>query len=227
MPRPNLLLLAAVLLASCSGSTPARSAAENLSSSVNASASATSPAAPAASAVTDPSYRLSSGDTIAITIFDEPELASTQTIARTGEIRIPLIGEITLTGKSVREAEHALEAAYRDGEYLKSPVATLTVTSYFPREVAVLGAVRSPGTVLFPRDVTSLDIVEVITRVGGFIPISKSDAVTITRRDADGKETVTTVDLENTISGRRKAGRESADIVIYPGDRIWVPERLF
>ncbi len=91
----------------------------------------------------------------------------------------------------------------------------------------MLGAVRSPGTVLFPRDVTTLDIVEVITRVGGFTAVSKSDAVTITRRESDGKETVLTVDLENTITGRRRAGRDRADILIHPGDRIWVPERLF
>lgn len=184
------------------------------------------PPAPAA-AVTDPSYRLSVGDTIAITIFDEPELATTQTIARTGEVRIPLVGEITLTGRTVREAERALESAYQKDEYLNSPVVSLAVAAYFPREVSVLGAVRSPGTVLFPRDATTLDIVEVITRVGGFIPVSKSDAVTITRRDSEGRETVTTVDLENTITGRRRAGRESADVVILPGDRIWVPERLF
>ena len=183
--------------------------------------------ATAQTAVTDPSYRLSAGDTVAISIFGEPELAATQTIARTGEVRIPLIGEITLTGKSVRDAERALESAYRDGEFLKAPVATLSVVSYFPREVSVLGAVRSPGTVLFPRDVTTLDIVEVITRVGGFIPVSKSDAVTITRRNADGRETVTVVNLENTMGGRRQAGRESADFIIYPGDRIWVPERIF
>lgn len=178
-------------------------------------------------AATDPGYRLSAGDTVAITIYDEPELATTQTIARTGEVRLPLIGEIVLTGKNVREAERALEATYQQQEFLKAPVVTVAVTGYFPREVSVLGAVRSPGTVLFPRDVTTLDIVEVITRVGGFVPVSKSDAVTITRRAADGTESVTTVDLENTITGRRKAGRERADVVIYPGDRIWVPERLF
>lgn len=214
MPRSRLTFLVALFFTSCVVLCPAQDADKK-------------PSALAESAVTDPSYRLSVGDTIAITIFEEPELAATQTIARTGEVRIPLIGEITLTGKSVREAERALESAYRDGEYLKAPVATLAVTAYFPREVSVLGAVRAPGTVLFPRDATTLDIVEVITRVGGFIPVSKSDAVTITRRDAHGKETVITVDLENTITGRRHAGRETADIVIFPGDRIWVPERLF
>jgi len=178
-------------------------------------------------ATTDPSYRLSPGDTVSISVFGESDLSASQTIARSGEVRLALIGEIILAGKNVREAEHAIEGTYRDRQFLRTPVVTLTVTSYFPREISVLGAVRTPGTVVFPRDVTSLDIVEVITRVGGFLPISKSDAVTITHRSADGKETVTTVDLENTITGRRQAGRERADLSIYPGDRIWVPERLF
>ena len=176
---------------------------------------------------TDPSYLLSAGDTIALSVYDEPDLATTQTIAHSGEVRLPLIGDIILSGKSVREAEQIIESTYIKRQFLKTPVVSLVVTAYFPREVSVLGAVRAPGTVVFPRDVTSLDIVDVITRVGGFLPISKSDAVTVTHRTPDGKETVTTVDLESTITGRHQAGRDRADLAIYPGDRIWVPERLF
>jgi polysaccharide export outer membrane protein len=183
--------------------------------------------APAAPAPTDPSYHLSPGDTVAISFYGEADLNATQTIARTGEVRLSLIGEIILSGKTVREAERLLEKTYQDRQFLRTPVVSLAVTAYFPREISVLGAVRTPGTVVFPRDVTSLDIVDVLTRVGGFLPISKSDAVTITHRAPDGKETVTTVDLENTITGRRQAGRDRADLPVYPGDRIWVPERLF
>jgi polysaccharide export outer membrane protein len=190
-------------------------------------AATTAPAVASAPGSTDPNYRLSVGDTVTIAIYDEPELAASQTIDRSGEVRLPLIGGIILTGKSVREAERMIEESYRKREFLKAPVVNLVVSSYFPREVSVLGAVRSPGTVLFPRDVTSLDIVDVITRVGGFIPVSKSDAVTLTRRNEDGKETVTTVNLEDAIGGRRKAGRDRVEILVYPGDRIWVPERLF
>ena len=186
------------------------------------------PAAPSvASVATDPSYHLSPGDTVSITVYNEPDLAITQTLGHAGEMRLYLIGEITLGGKTVSEAEDALEKTYRDRQLLKDPVVILSVTAYFPREVSVLGAVRLPGTVVFPRDVTSLDIVDVITRVGGFLPISKSDAVTITHRTPEGKEVVTIVDLENTITGRHQAGEDRANLPIYPGDRIWVPERLF
>ena len=185
----------------------------------------TSPAG--APATTDPSYHLSPGDTISMSVYGESDLLTTQTIARSGEVRLPLIGDIILGGKTVREAEQTLETTYVQREFLRTPVVNLVVVSYFPHEVSVLGAVRMPGTVVFTRDVTSLDIVEVITRVGGFLPISKSDAVTITHRTPEGKETVVTVDLEIAMTGRHRAGRDRADLAIYPGDRIWVPERLF
>lgn len=194
---------------------------------MTAAAAESSSAPDSAPAATDPGYRLSAGDIVQIAVYNEPDLAATQTIARSGEMRLPLIGEIILAGKSVREAERAIENTYKERKFLKAPVVNITITAYFPREVSVLGSVRSPGTVVFPRDSTTLDIVEVITRVGGFLPVSKSNAVTITRRADDGKETITTVDLEKALSGRRQPGRESANVPIYPGDRIWVPERLF
>ncbi|AHF92585.1 sugar transporter [Opitutaceae bacterium TAV5] len=211
MPRRFLFLLAALLPVAA----------------MTAAAAESSSAPDSAPAATDPGYRLSAGDIVQIAVYNEPDLAATQTIARSGEMRLPLIGEIILAGKSVREAERAIENTYKERKFLKAPVVNITITAYFPREVSVLGSVRSPGTVVFPRDSTTLDIVEVITRVGGFLPVSKSNAVTITRRADDGKETITTVDLEKALSGRRQPGRESANVPIYPGDRIWVPERLF
>jgi len=188
---------------------------------------ATTPAKAPSSTTTDPNYRLNAGDTIGMSIFEEPDLAASQVIARSGEVRLPLIGEVKLIGKSVREAERLLESTYVKRQFLRDPVVNIVVTAYFPREISVLGAVRSPGPVVFPNDVSSLDIVEVLTRVGGFLPISKSDAVTITHRTPEGTETVVTVNLEDIMSGRHQSGKGRANMPIYPGDRIWVPERLF
>lgn len=156
------------------------------------------------------------------------DLSDSQTISRNGDVRLPLIkDEITLAGKTVREAERFLENLYRDKKLLKAPVVSLKVASYYPRSVSVLGAVVNPGTVQFPPDTVSLDIVEVITRVGGFRPAANSDSVTLTRRGPDGKETTQPLDLRNIISGRRKAGKDRVEFPVFPGDRIWVPESLF
>lgn len=176
---------------------------------------------------TDPSYKLTAGDSVAVNVYGEPDMSASQRVDNNGKLRLPMIGEIKLSGMSVREAEDSLEKLYRERELLKAPLVTLVVSNYALREVSVLGAVRSPGNFQFPKETTSLDIADLITRLGGFTPTAKSDAVSVIRRKPDGKEEVTTVDVERMISGRRRGDTSRRDFAVYPGDRIWVPERLF
>jgi polysaccharide biosynthesis/export protein len=184
--------------------------------------------APAQSAGdTDPSYRLAPGDSVAVNIYAEPEMSASQRMDVSGILRLPMIGEIKLGGLSVREAEKTLEKLYRDRELLKAPLVSISVSNYALREVSVLGAVRSPGNFQFPKETTSLDIADLITRLGGFTPTAKSDAVSVIRRKPDGREEVTTVDVERMISGRRRGDSSRREFAVYPGDRVWVPERLF
>lgn len=191
-------------------------------------AAPTTPAAPLPSAgETDPSYRLTVGDSVAVNVYGEPEMSASQRLDSTGILRLPMVGEIKLGGMSVREAEESLEKIYQQRELLKMPLVTIAVSNYALREVSVLGAVRSPGNFQFPIETTSLDIADLITRLGGFTPTAKSDAVSVIRRKPDGKEEVTTVDVERMISGRRRGDSSRRDFAVFPGDRIWVPERLF
>lgn len=189
------------------------------------------PAAPAtampAANDTDPSYRLAPGDSVSVNVYAEPDMSASQRLDNNGVLRLPMIGEIKLGGMSVREAENSLEQLYQQRELLKSPLVTLAVSNYALREVSVLGAVRSPGNFQFPKETTSLDIADLITRLGGFSSTAKSDAVSVIRRKPDGSEEVTTVDVERMISGRRRGDASRREFAVYPGDRIWVPERLF
>jgi polysaccharide export outer membrane protein len=176
---------------------------------------------------TDPSYRLTAGDSVSVSVYGEGDMSASQRLDSTGVLRLPMIGEVKVGGLSVREAEGTLEKLYRERELLKSPLVTIAVNNYALREVSVLGAVRSPGNFQFPKETTSLDIADLITRLGGFTPTAKSDAVSVIRKKADGSEEVTTVDVERMISGRRRGDSSRRDFAVYPGDRIWVPERLF
>ena len=104
--------------------------------------SAPAPVAPPTStAETDPSYRLTPGDSISVNVYAEPEMSAAQRMDVNGVVRLPLIGEIKLGGKSVREAEKTLENLYRQRELLKAPLVSIVVSNYALREVSVLGAV--------------------------------------------------------------------------------------
>ena len=197
-------------------------AAESESKSDSPKADSASPAV-----ATNPSYQLATSDQINVSVFGEPDLTGSQKIDAKGCIRLGLIGEIEVAFKTVRDAEHYIEQLYVEKRLLKKPMVTITVQSYVIREVSLIGAIRTPGKMIFPPEKTSLDIVEVITRAGGFLPTAKSDSVKITRVEADGRETTTEINVEAMMFRRNSSSTALKEFAILPGDRIWVPERLF
>jgi len=172
-------------------------------------------------------YRLGRLDQIQITIFDEPDLSVAQRINGEGSVRIPLIGVVKISGLTIRKAEAAIEESYIDNEILKAPIVSIRVIDYAPKEISILGAVGSPGKLPFPTESSSLDIVDVISKVGGFTQIARADSVRITRIGEDGREIIFTVNVESMITGRGRRSGEPARVPIYPGDVIWVPERMW
>ncbi len=185
------------------------------------------PSSPAAAPQTDPSYKLIVGDQIAVSIFGEGELSVSQRLDSQGRVRLALVGDLILTGKSVREAETLIEQLYIDRRILKQPMVSLTVQAYAIRDISILGAVRSPGKLTFPPEKSTLDVTDVITRAGGFLPTAKSDLVKITRVDAAGRETTIELNVEAMLTRRGANANTPKEYPILPGDRLWVPERLF
>jgi polysaccharide export outer membrane protein len=178
-------------------------------------------------AQTDPSYKLIAGDQIAVGIYGEIDLAVSQKLDTQGRVRLALVGDLVLAGKSVREAETLIEKLYIERRILKQPMVSITVQSYAVRDISILGAVRSPGKMSFPPEKSTLDITDVVTRAGGFLPTAKSDAVKITRVDAGGRETTIELNVEAMLTRRGANSSTPKEYPILPGDRIWVPERLF
>jgi polysaccharide export outer membrane protein len=172
-------------------------------------------------------YRLGKLDQIQITVFDEPDLSVAQRINGEGSVRIPLIGVVKVAGLNISRAEAKIEAAYVENEILKDPIVSIRVIEYAPKEISILGAVGSPGKLPFPTEVSSLDIVDVISKVGGFTQVARADSVRITRVGDDGREIIFTVNVESMITGRGRRSGEPARVPVYPGDVIWVPERMF
>ncbi|MEI6466072.1 MAG: polysaccharide biosynthesis/export family protein [Verrucomicrobiota bacterium] len=184
--------------------------------------------APAAetTSVTNPEYVLTAGDTIVVVIDGEPELRTANLIAQDGTVRLPLVGGIRLEGLPVRQAEALLAKGYREGLFLRNPEVHVQVTEYAARLVSVLGAVRIPGKVAFPKERKQIEIIDAITQSGGFLAVAKGDAVVVTHTDAAGHETQRIVDVTALMSGKRKDDKPAV-IFVQPGDRIFVPERLF
>jgi polysaccharide export outer membrane protein len=165
-------------------------------------------------------YVLQPSDLIRVLIFQEPDLLREVRITQEYTITLPLIGTIDLRTRTVRQAEEVIRALY-DKDYLVNPQVNLTVLEYTQRTVQVVGAVNSPGSVVFPPE-QKMGLVEAIARAGGQSRIADLKRVQLTRTDGEGRtETfiINVVDLMKGASGEQWLLRKS--------DVILVPEKLF
>lgn len=150
-------------------------------------------------------YKLSADDVISVTVFDEPDLSLKETrISSTGTIAMPLIGQVSVKGLSVSEAEKLIYNAYL-GDYLKKPDITITIVEY--RQFYVNGEVEKPGGYSYREGMT---VQRAITLAGGFTERASRSKILLTR--------------EGSSSGPIDAVMSTP---VQPGDVITVEESFF
>ena len=164
-------------------------------------------------------YILQPSDLIRILVFQEPDLLREIRISQESTINLPLIGTVDLRGKSVRQAEEQIRALY-DHDYFVNPQITVTVLEYSPRNVQVIGAVNTPGSISFPPE-QKMTLVEAISRAGGPSRIANLGQVRVTRTGPDGKSENFTVNLDGL-----KKGNSADSLQLQKGDVIYIPERI-
>jgi polysaccharide export outer membrane protein len=170
-------------------------------------------------------YKLTTADRLRVVLYGEPDLATVTRIDARGNINLFLVGDVHVAGLTVYEAQKFIEASYRDGRFLRSPQATISVEDYAPRTVTVDGQVKAPGTISLPVEST-LTVYQAIIRAGGFTDVAKGTAVQVTRILPDGTKKVFFVDVDSLIKGKGRTREHDDSLLLEPGDIIYVPERL-
>ncbi len=163
-------------------------------------------------------YVLVVGDVIELNIFREPDLATQATIARDGTVQLPLIREVQLAGRSIREAREALRSLY-DTSYLVDPQVFLNVIKYAQRKFTIMGQVARPGSYELQGG-ERIDLLEAVGLAGGFTRIANRGRVIIQRREG---EAVTAIKA----NAKRMADGREVPVEVQPGDVITVSESWF
>ena len=174
---------------------------------------ATAAAAPAA-AVTE-QYRIGAGDTLHITVYQSPDLSIDARVNEAGDISYPLLGRVALGGLTINAAEARLAQALKKGEIVKDPQVIIVVTNVRANQVNVLGQVGKPGRL--PLDLAGMRLTEVISLAGGVIAGAGSDPIVLIGR-RNGQAYRYEADLPKIFA----PGGSNDDIVVMPGDTIWV-----
>ena len=168
---------------------------------------------------TSQAYKLQPGDLIEIQVFREENMSRTLRVSGNGTITFPLVGVVQVAGCSLEEAEQRLMDRLSD--YLKNPQISMLIKEYGNKTVYVLGQVQKPAAIQIPPE-KPLTVLEAITSVGGFTDIANTSKVRVLRME-NGKQTTRDVD----VSLITKQGDKSLDIVLMPGDVVFVPQSMF
>lgn len=129
-------------------------------------------------------------DQVSVDVFNMPEFSRTVTIDRSGNIALPLAGEIPATGKTPSELAQSVSQHLR-ANYVRDPRVTVNVTQVVSQVITVGGAVRAPG--LYP--VTGrMTLMRAIARAQGTGDVAREDLVLVYRK-VDGRDLVGLYDL--------------------------------
>jgi polysaccharide export outer membrane protein len=154
------------------------------------------------------------GDTVRVTVFQNPDLTTETRVSEQGTIVFPLIGEVSVAGQTPVGAGARIAEQLKQGRYMKDPQVNVTVIQVRSRQVSVLGYVTRPGR--YALDDTSAKLTDILALAGG-ITTGGADTVTVVG-DRNGSEKK----LEINIPAMIRNGDTSANFDVQNGDTIFV-----
>ena len=156
-------------------------------------------------------YKISPLDTLTIKVFKMPDLSGDFEVDLTGQISIPLIGNVTATNYTTAQLDEQLTEKL-GAKYLENPDVSVGVKSSASRSVTVDGAVARAGG--FPVN-GSVSLMQAVAQAGGATPEANLRRVAIFRQ-ISGKRQAAAFDLASIRRG------EMEDPPVYAGDIVIV-----
>lgn len=161
--------------------------------------------------VSDPRYRIGPRDLVSIEVFELPELNGERRVSTQGSIRLPVIGDFPVAGRTEQELAADLETAL-EASYVERASVTVQVLEIRSRSFTVIGAARQPGEYGLPSERTLL---EAITTAGGLAD-NHGSSIHILRRADNGLTDQLTVRVEDLL----ERADPRVNVPIQPNDLI-------
>ncbi len=150
-------------------------------------------------------YQLGSGDRVEISVFDEIDLSMVTLLGDTGIINYPFLGELKLTGLTVKQVETLITKGLK-GPYLINPSVQVSVVEYRP--FFIDGEINGPGG--YPYQ-PGLNFSKAVALAGGFTERASKSGIYVIRANDKNQKKV----------------KVSLNEPVYPGDIINIAESFF
>jgi protein involved in polysaccharide export with SLBB domain len=173
-------------------------------------------------AISAPSgYVLQPNDQVAVEVFGEDDLRTNGRLNAEGNLSLPLLGSVRLSGLTLSQATSRVTELY-GRDYLVNPKVNVMLVGYAKRRFTVLGQVNRPGSYEMPEgSPEGVDLLEAIAMAGGYTRIAAPERISVRRQNASGGDQIIKVDA------KRLARKGGGGFVVQPGDTVTVAESIF
>lgn len=148
-------------------------------------------ASPSPSTQTD--LIIGSGDLLEVSIYQAPEFDRQVRVDDSGEISLPLVGSVKVSGLTIKQAEQLIEERLSAGKYFSDPRVSVFAKEYVSGGMSVLGEVHKPG--IYPM-LGGHTLFDLISAAGGTTPTA-GPTVSIIHRDQPGQTETVKYDTSN------------------------------
>jgi polysaccharide biosynthesis/export protein len=170
-------------------------------------------ATPVDTAADASTYRIGLDDSLAISVWHEPELSSTVVVRPDGIITLPLLNDLRVVGLKPSELQVMLIQKLKP--FVTEPQVTVSVQTIRSRKVSIVGQVPRQGVFPLGGDET---VLELLASSGGVSPYGKANSIYILRT-VNNKQVRIPFHFKSALQGRSPKD----DILLQPGDIIVVP----
>lgn len=172
-------------------------------------------------ALSEGEYKIGVDDRVQVSVWRNPELSVIVPVRPDGMISVPLIGDVEAGGLSATQLASLIKKKL--SSYIREPSVAVILTELrsheFLSRVRITGAVRTPKSIPHRQGITVLDAV---LEAGGANEFAAPNRAKLYRKRKDKTE-ISDVKLGDILN----KGRLDTNFILYPGDIVTVPERLF
>jgi polysaccharide export outer membrane protein len=159
-------------------------------------------------------YRVSPGDLLRITVFQNPDLTLDARVSDSGMIGYPLLGALSVGGLTSGEVEKRIETGLRGGGFVLVPKVSVVVQEVRGNQVAVLGHVTRPGR--YPLEGSEMRLTDMLALAGG--PSTEGGNRVVVVGTREGRR----VRMEVDVAEMFQAWTPDKDFMVKPGDVLFV-----
>ena len=165
-------------------------------------------------------YIIAPGAVLDVFVWQHPDLSVTVPVRPDGKISTPLVEDMVAAGKTPTQLAREMEGVLV--RYIRQPTVNVimeTATPSFQQQVRVVGQVAKPQALAYSDGMMLLDV---MIEVGGLAEFAAGNRAKLVRQTIDGP-----VEISIRLDDLLNRGDMRQNIVIQPGDVIFIPEARF